>query len=377
MLMKNDVLLTVSGTIPEDIAAQISQGKRPEADYMAMARIFGADLLDYAAARQSSGWFGRLLEKVAGSNVLLAWTCYKKRSQYRVVFTDGEQIGIPFALLLKFAGFGKRPRHLTIAHILSVGKKMLFLDWLKLQSHIDIFFVYATWQKRFIEKRWQVPDDRVVYTPFMVDAHFYSPAQSVATEAVWQLVDDKKPMICAVGLEYRDYPTLLKAVDGLDVQVVIAAASPWSKRPDTTADQQIPENVIVRRFSQFELRNLYDASKFLVMPLFTVNFQAGVTALLEAMAMEKAVICSQTPGQTDVVVEGETGLYVPPEDVDALRSAIVRLLEDTETAVSMGKNGRLRIDNYMSLAHYVVRLNQYVNVKAAKNQAQPKVVHQG
>ncbi|MCP5101718.1 MAG: glycosyltransferase family 4 protein [Chloroflexi bacterium] len=359
--MKNGVLLTVSGTISADISTQISQGKRPLADYIAMARAFGADLLDYAAARQNSSWFGKMIEKVAGPNALLAWICYKKRHQYRVVFTDGEQVGIPFAFLLKFGGFVKRPFHITIAHILSVSKKMRLMDWFRLQSHIDIFFVYATWQKQFIEQQWHLPDERVVYTPFMVDADFFSPERTVATDVVRTLVDEKKPTICAVGMEFRDYPTLLQAVNGLDVQVIIAAASPWSKRADTTADQEIPKNVIVRRFSQFELRDLYKVSEFLVMPLFTVNFQAGVTALLEAMAMEKAVICSRTPGQTDVVVEGKTGLYVPPEDVDALRSAIMCLLNEPVTAVAMGKNGRDRIDSYMSLSHYVVRLNQYVN----------------
>jgi hypothetical protein len=37
-------------------------------------------------------------------------------------------------------------------------------------------------------------------------------------------------------------------------------------------------------------------------PLLDVPFQAGVTTILEAMAMEKTVICSRTLGQTDVHV---------------------------------------------------------------------------
>jgi glycosyltransferase involved in cell wall biosynthesis len=152
----------------------------------------------------------------------------------------------------------------------------------------------------------------------------------------------------------------MEAVKGLDIEVVIAAGSPWSKRADTTANQEIPDNVLVRRFTQFELRDLYDMSAFMVMPLFDVEFQAGVTALLEAMALEKAIVCSATPGQTDVVVEGETGLYVPPEDAVALREAIVKLLDDPNEATRMGKNGRKRIVDYMSLERYVERLNKYV-----------------
>ena len=103
------------------------------------------------------------------------------------------------------------------------------------------------------------------------------------------------PIISAVGLEFRDYPTLLEAVDGLDVQVVIAAASPWSKRDDTTQHAEVPDNVLVRRFTQHELREVYAASDFVVMPLYHVEFQAGVTALLEAMAMKKRLFAPVHP----------------------------------------------------------------------------------
>lgn len=139
-----------------------------------MARVFEADLLDYAAARGQAGWIGKLLKKIGGANLLLAWICYRLRGRYRVLFTDGEQVSIPLALLLKFGNIGRRPHHLMITHILSVPKKMALFDRLGIQSHIDIFFVYATQQKQFIEERWRVPTERVVYIPFMVDA-FFSP----------------------------------------------------------------------------------------------------------------------------------------------------------------------------------------------------------
>jgi glycosyltransferase involved in cell wall biosynthesis len=60
-------------------------------------------------------------------------------------------------------------------------------------------------------------------------------------------------------------------------------------------------------------------------------------------------------------VEGQTGLYVPPGDVEALREAIQHLLQQPQLAAQMGRNGRSRIENEMSLACYVQRLNHYVN----------------
>ena len=355
----NQVLLTVSGAIDPNLVAEVSAGRRPVPDYLAMAQAFGADLLDYTRARQSAGSIGRLLERIGGPNLVLAWACFSQRRRYRVVFTDGEQVGIPLAFLLKFFRWGPRARHLMIGHILSVGKKMLFFDLFRVQSHIDRIFVYATCQQEFITQRWGLRTDRVIWTPFMVDANFFDPTRATG-ELPPGVPQQAYPLICTVGLEFRDYPTLLEAVDGLEVQVVIAAASPWSKRSDSTAGQEIPANVLVRRFSQYELRDLYTQSAFIVLPLYPVEFQAGVTTLLEAMSLGKAVICTRTPGQTDVVVDGETGLYVPPSDAPALRRAIEELLDQPEKARQMGCRGRERVLQEMSLEKYVERLAAYI-----------------
>lgn len=350
---KRPVLLTVSGTIPQDLAAQIVAGQRPRADYMELARGLNADVLDYAKARVVAGNFAPALERLGGANLVLAYACWKLRTQYRSILTDGEQVGLPLAALLKVTP-GYRPRHFMITHIISVPKKALILDVLRLRSHIDGFIVYSRWQKRFIQDRWHVDDSRVLFTPFMVDDQFFAPSK-VEPKA------SARPLVCAVGLERRDYPTLLKAVEGLDLDLVIAAASPWSKRKDSTTGQHIPGNVTVRKFDQYALRQLYADARFVVMPLEPVEFQAGVTAILEAMAMGKAVICSRVPGQTDVIVDNENGRYVPVGDPSALREEISRLLAGPDEAARLGNNGRRLVENEMNLDQYVNRLADFVN----------------
>ncbi len=354
------ILLTVSGTIDPQIEEKIERGERPLADYIAMARGFPAELMDYPAARKLGGWMGKVLEKAGGPELMMAWACFTHRRHYNVLFTDGEQVGLPLALLLKLAGGRRRPQHCMIVHRISVPKKMILLDWLRAYTHIDLFFVYSTWQAKFICSRWKQPAHKVIRTPFMVDAAFFSP-QLIPVTARPEILEGRQgPLISAVGLEYRDYATLLEAVRGLPVQAVLAAASPWSKRPDRTAGTELPENVLVRRFSQYELRELYAASRFVVMPLDPVDFQAGVTAILEAMSMGKAVICTRTPGQTDIIVDGENGLYVEPGDPGSLRTAIQWLLDHHEEAERMGRNGRHLIEQKMSLEHYVPRLAQHL-----------------
>jgi glycosyltransferase involved in cell wall biosynthesis len=346
------VLLTVSGTIPVDILEQIQRGVRPRADYVELAAGLDADTLDYAGARAVAGRVGSWLERLGGPNLVLAYACWCLRKSYRAILTDGEQVGLPLALMLKVSR-GVRPVHLMIVHILSVPKKMILLDWFKAQTRIDRFLVYSTWQKQFIEQRWRVAPEHVVWTPFMVDAEFFAPDRVKANPT-------DRPQICAVGLERRDYPTLLQAVQGLDIDVVVAAASPWSKYKDSTSGQQVPANVQIKKFSQYDLRQLYADSACLVMPLEPAQFQAGVTAILEAMAMAKPVICSRAPGQTDVIIDGENGCYVPCGDPVTLRAAILKMLAEPDTAARFGAQGRQRIEREMNLQHYVARLDRVV-----------------
>src|SRR5215475_13446336 len=171
--MSKRVVLTVSGVIAADIREQIASGKRPRADYLELARSLNAELLDYAAARKIAGRIGAALEKLGGPNLVLAYACWKVRSDYQAIVTDGEQIGLPLAALLKFTP-GGRPRHIMIVHVISEPKKTFFLDWLGVQSCIDRFVTYSRWQQQFIQSRWKLVDSRVVWTPFMVDQNFFA-----------------------------------------------------------------------------------------------------------------------------------------------------------------------------------------------------------
>jgi glycosyltransferase involved in cell wall biosynthesis len=342
------VLLTVSGTIPADLDAQIESGDRPRPDYLVMAEAFGADLVDYVRARDSAGRLGRIIERFAGPNVLLAWSCFRQRRRYEVVFTDGEQVGIPFAAMTRLAGRGGG-RHIMIVHILTVRKKMALMRALRLTSRIDRMVVYSSRQRDLIATTLAYPLDRIVLSPFMVDTTFFAP-DAVDTP--------RRRMICSAGLEFRDYPTMVEAVRGLDAEVILAAASPWSKRRDLSGDVAIPANVTVDRFGFADLRTLYASAELVVVPLVDTDFQAGITTILEAMAMGKAVVCSATTGQTDVLVDGRTGLYVPPGDPAALRAAIERLLGDPDHAAELGRAARADAEQRFDVVHYAKGLAQ-------------------
>jgi glycosyltransferase involved in cell wall biosynthesis len=344
--------LTVSGTIPPDLAEQVAAGNRPRADYCVIAEHTDADIVDVGRALGESGRLGRVLHRVGGAGLLLGWYVFRRRRVYDVLLTDGEQVGIPLALLTRVFGKGGS-RHVMIVHVLSVPKKARLIRVARLAGQIDRYVVYCTRQAEFVRDQLGVPSERVVLSTFMVDTEFFSPDRVQTT---------KRRMICSAGLERRDYPTLMAAVEGLDVEVVIAAASPWSKQPDSSADRPLPSNVEIRRLTLNELRQLYAESMFVVMPLQDVDFQAGITTILEAMSMGLPVVCTRTSGQTDTIVDGKTGVLVPVGDVQALAAAIQRLIDEASTVERIGRQARSWVEAHADVDVYARTVKATIEV---------------
>ena len=74
---------------------------------------------------------------------------------------------------------------------------------------------------------------------------------------------------------------------------------------------------------------------------------------LVSMAMGKPVVATANGGNADIVCDGETGIYVPPMDADAMRDAIKRLLDDPELSHNMGNRARAVVEQGLNLETYV------------------------
>ncbi len=81
--------------------------------------------------------------------------------------------------------------------------------------------------------------------------------------------------------------------------------------------------------------------------LFPSRHEGMPNALLEAMASGLPVIATCIAGNEELVADGETGILVPSEDVDALGVAIRKLLTDGVLRQQMGLASRRRVEeNY-------------------------------
>src|SRR6266545_462263 len=274
-----------------ELDRQAAADLRPRSDYVELARALDADVMDTQYLTERAGGFARALAGPAGVVPAQIVEAFLRQRRYEHMVARADRFGLPLALLFKLSG-GRRDLVLISAW-LSRPKKAVFLSRLKVHSHLSAIINYSSVQAKLAHTRLGVPAEKVHTCLQPVDEQFWRP-----------LDEPVRSGVLTVGWEARDFPTLIRAVEGLDV----------------TLD---------------------------------VDVDAGVTTITEAMAMGRAVVATRTRGQVDVIRHGENGLYVPPGDPEALRAAVRRLLEHPDEAARMGAAGRALVESCHTLDRWV------------------------
>jgi glycosyltransferase involved in cell wall biosynthesis len=187
---------------------------------------------------------------------------------------------------------------------------------------------------------------RVEFVPLGVDDRFFSPSE----------VPTGGPIV-AVGRDLaRDYGTFARAVAGLERRSVIVA----SER--NLRNVALPDGVEVRRDVPYdELRRLYAAASCVVVPTHGDEYPygadcSGQTVLLDAMASARPVVVTRRDYVEDYVEDGLAALVVPPGDADALRNAIVGVLEDPRLASRLALTARRDVEQRFTTRSFAERL---------------------
>jgi colanic acid/amylovoran biosynthesis glycosyltransferase len=101
--------------------------------------------------------------------------------------------------------------------------------------------------------------------------------------------------------------------------------------------------------SREQVANAYARSSVVVVPSVPAESgdQDGLpTVLIEAMGSEVAVVGSDLPGINEAIVDGETGLLVPPNDPAALADALGTLLTDDQLRARLAKAAQVRSEAF-------------------------------
>lgn len=135
-----------------------------------------------------------------------------------------------------------------------------------------------------------------------------------------------------------------------DARLLIAGDGPQRQALETLAEElEIRPNVeFMGHIPRHEMEQRIERAWVHVVPSQVME-PFGIAAA-EAMMRGTAVVASDTGGLPEIVDHEQTGLLVPPRDVNALTSALVRILADGSLAEEMGRAGRDRALTHLSLS---------------------------
>jgi colanic acid/amylovoran biosynthesis glycosyltransferase len=96
-------------------------------------------------------------------------------------------------------------------------------------------------------------------------------------------------------------------------------------------------------------------------------------ALMEAMALARAVVASPVSGVPELVEHERSGLLVDPEDVESLADALARLAGDAALRARLGAAGRRRIEADFELDRSAARLSELFRSEPPRARPMPGV----
>lgn len=195
-----------------------------------------------------------------------------------------------------------------------------------------------------ILRRACVAPDNIATIPNGVDVERFDLA---APSLRKELASDDAVLVGCVGrlVPEKGGEVLLRAAQKVLVshpatKFVFVGEGPSRQRWEALAKQLNVEKHVVFLGAQADMPGVYSSLDMVVLPSLIESLPM---CLLEAMAAGKPVIATRVGAIPQLLCSNQIGLLVEPGHIDALSAAIVRLLDDHELALRLGKNGRQHV----------------------------------
>lgn len=324
-------ILYLFNRIRAGLVEKIAQGEDHDGHFFGMLRLGQRGVVaDYLEIEKIwPAWLTRFLRDRFLNIHYVHLPLFLKMRKYDVVFTS-TAFG---SLFLKTILGLKRPKWVVLDY--GVGSLIGSASTLRqkalrfMVSRADGLVTISPGEKEVVSRLFPHLADRIKFLPLGVDTSFFKPEPQCPEEE----------FVFSPGRDPgRDLALLARATFGLIPLVKVTT------RPSRLAELKPPhDHLRCYNFSPVELRQQYQLARLIVLPLNTgngLNEAMGCSTLVEAMAMGKAIIATQTETMSAYITHGQNGWLVPPGDHIALRTAIVKLMNDESLRQRLGRSAR-------------------------------------
>ncbi len=225
---------------------------------------------------------------------------------------------------------------------------------------------------RFAGSRWQHRVRTILNGVDPGEFHPDIPGATVRNELGWV----RNPIIAATSRldPEKGHETLLEAMRIVAQQIhesrlfIAGIASVNHATRHAVLQRRISElklDGMVRLLGfRHDIPQLLAAADICVLP---ADAEACGRVLFEAMAMAKPLVATASGGTPEIVMDGVTGILVPPRDPQALAKALLSLLKDQARRQALGAAGRERVVKQFSIQAYIQQtMEVYAEVLSAR-----------
>lgn len=215
----------------------------------------------------------------------------------------------------------------------------------------------------YAAREFRIPQDRLSTIPNGVDAaHFRCAGRTASPD---------RPVIGSTARLHaeNDHATLLHAFSRVREALPGARLLLVGRGPEEAALRSLAADLSIAGCVEF-VRERPDVAPFLSQMNVYVHasLAAGMpNSILEAMASGLPVVATAVGGTPEVVVDGETGLLVPPRDPIAMAWAVENLVADPDKAQAFGRAGRMRVETHFGEGVMLERLEALLDRLVAEN----------
>jgi glycosyltransferase involved in cell wall biosynthesis len=235
-------------------------------------------------------------------------------------------------------------------HVFPESRTAIRLNRLALAGTRRVVAVSEDTAKRAVEVE-RLPPEKLTVIHNGVDLSLYAPPTERRPSTRGNLIH-----VARLSPE-KDQLTLLRSAQVLvercpDFRLQVVGDGPSRRDLEGMAQALgLGERVIFHGASQDVPALLRAAGMFVL----SSRSEGIALTLLEAMATGLPVVATRVGGNAEVVIDGETGLLVPPGDPAGLAHAIGALIADPERAGRMGDRGHLRAQEHFDVRRVVRR----------------------
>ena len=198
--------------------------------------------------------------------------------------------------------------------------------------------------------------DNVRFIRVGVDSDYFHPIPTERDVDVLSIGADK----------FRDFSTLFNVADRLpDISFRVITSQSLAR-----SFCSVPYNVeVLTNIPMDRIRGHMARGRILSLPVFDNTYSGATTVLLQAMAMEKAVIANRAGSNASgyPFESGRNLMYVDPQDSKAMEDAIMRLIKDDVLRNSIGSLARKTIVRELNLIRFHKELYEIMNSVCLKS----------